>query len=434
MKDLTKVDLVDVLRKGSETEYCLKLKEHFGEIDTLVEIQQEWPIFEGNNARYHLEAFMEAQGYSLKLFSHVEQGSLYPCRFSDIEYAPNKYKTCIEDGSFFITNDKLSFLLTSRTSRYERTYDIAITTSKEHVAQAEQLIRDFRQYILDNNIYKKQKVHGDLSFIKQDRQYSWDDLVLDPKTFKSLSHNLLTVLHKRELYNSLGVSSKRGVILSGEPGTGKTMTGKILCSTLTDWSFIWVSPGDLSRVENLKAYCQLAKAIAPTVLFLEDLDLHFQSRDSNSQNSLLGELMNQLDGIDDVSNIVVIGTTNRPGDLENALAKRPGRFDKIIKFEKPESNVVQLMFERFGGTRLGAVNWEPVLREAKGFTGAQIKEVLSQAVLVVLDNPSYKEGTEIKFSTEDLVTAVKLCKGKDFSPSAVGFSACDSSLDALLKD
>lgn len=424
----SKTDLAEVLRRGNDSEYCLKLKQHFGEINTLVEIQQEWPIFEGNNARYHLETFMEAEGYTLELFSHVDNGSLYPSRFSDIEYAPDKYKVCIEDGSFFIThkdNKDLSFLLTSRTSKYERTYDIGIIANKQSVEIAKSLVRDFRKYILDNNIYKKQRVHGDLSFIKQDKKYSWEDLVLDAKTSKLLSHNLLTVLNKRELYNSLGISSKRGVILSGEPGTGKTMVGKILCSTLLDWSFIWVSPGDLTRVENLKAYCQLAKSIAPTVLFLEDLDLHFQSRDSNSQNSLLGELMNQLDGIDDVSNIVVVGTTNRPGDLENALAKRPGRFDKVIKFEKPEASVIQLMFKRFGGDRVGQVDWEPVLREAKGFTGAQIKEVLSQAVLVVLDSSSYKEGTSINLGTEDLLTAIKLCKNKDFSPSPVGFTGTD---------
>lgn len=433
----SRADLTEVLRRGNDSEYSIKLRKHFEGIDTLVEIQQEWPLFEGNNARYHLEAFMEAQGYALELFSHIDSGSLYPSRFADIEYGPDKYKVCIEDGSFFIVNKdnkNLSFLLTSRNSRYERVYEIGIVGDKQNVVVAEQLVRDFRKYILDHNIYKKQRIHGDLSFIKQDKPYSWDDLVLDPKTFKLLNHNLLTVLNKRELYNSLGVSGKRGIILSGEPGTGKTMVGKILCSTLTDWSFIWVSPGELSRVENLRAYCQLAKAIAPTVLFLEDLDLHFQSRDANSQNSLLGELMNQLDGIDDISNIVVVGTTNRPGDLEAALAKRPGRFDKIIKFEKPEAPVLKIMFERFGGTRLGTVDWDPVLKEAKGFTGAQVKEVLSQAVLSVIDNDSYQEGTPVKLDTEELIAAVKLCKNKDFSPSSVGFnrSEDEDSIDSLL--
>lgn len=425
MNEQTQKGLIDVLRRGNDSEYALKLKQHFGELDTLVEVQHEWPIFEGNNARYHLEDFMRSQGYKLELFSHVESGTLYPSRFSDVEFAPNKYKSCIEDGSFFIVHEdhpEHSFLLTSRSSKYERTYDIGMIAAKQHIAVAEQLVRDFREYILKHNIYKLQRVHGDLSFIKQEKLYSWDDLILDQKTARLLKHNLLTVLHKRELYNSLGITSKRGVILSGEPGTGKTMVGKILCSTLHDWSFIWVSPGDLSRLENLKAYCQLAKAIAPTVLFLEDLDLHFQSRDANAQNSLLGELMNQLDGIDDVSNIVVIGTTNRPGDLEGALAKRPGRFDKIIPFARPEPAVIKVMFEKFGGDRLQNIDWEPVLREAKGFTGAQIKEVISQAVLKVLDTCSLEEVPEIRLSSDDLVYAAKLCKNKDFSPSTVGFN------------
>lgn len=425
MNDVTKRDLIDVIRHGNDSEYCLKLRERFGSFDRLVEIQQEWPIFEGNNARYHLESFMEHRGYQLVLFSHVSDGTLYPNRFSDVEFAPGQYKSCIEDGSFFVTSktdSSYSFLLTSRTSRYERTYDISITTKRDHTDAAEKLIREFRTYIQDHNIYKKQRLHGDLSFIKQDHKYDWEDLILDKKTFNLLQHNLLTVLNKRELYNSLGITSKRGIILSGEPGTGKTMVGKILCSKMTEWSFIWVSPGDLGRMENLKAYCQLAKAIAPTILFLEDLDLHFQSRESNAQSSLLGELMNQLDGIDDVSNVVVIGTTNKPGDLEKALANRPGRFDKIIKFDKPNSQLIRRMFEQFGGNRLGSIDWDQVVKEAKNLTGAQIKETLNQAILRILDRPDFDATVTLQLGTDDLTTAIKVCKNKDFSPSAVGFS------------
>lgn len=425
MNETTQHKLVKVLRDGRKSDYLCKIEKYFGNLDHVVDTKQEWPIHEGHNARFHLQDFMASKGFVLELFSYIEDGTLFPSKFSDVEYGPNKYKSCIEDGTFFVCkkdDPKVTFLLTSRMARYDRTYEIGITCLEEQVKLSEDLIREFREYIVDHNIYRKQKLHGDLSFIKQDIKYSWDDLLLDPDTFNLLQQNLLTVLDKREVYAKLGITTKRGIILSGDPGTGKTMVGKILSSTLTDWSFLWISPGDLQRIETLRTYCQLAKIIAPTILFLEDLDLHFKDRDVNASSSMLGELMNQLDGIDDISNIVVIGTTNKPGDLEAALAKRPGRFDKVIKFDKPSEATVKKMYERFSKDRLGEVDWDKVLVASKGLTGAQIKEVLNQAMLKLIDNSKFDASKPIKLSTKDILDGIKASKNKDFSSPTVGFS------------
>jgi AAA+ superfamily predicted ATPase len=426
MNDAIKQKLTEALREGRRSPYHLKIEKYFKSLDNLIYIFQEWPIHEGHNARYHLQAFMAENDYKLELFSYVDEGSLIYSRFSDVEYAPNKYKSCIEDGTFFVTrkdNSKVTFMLHSRLSRYDRSYDIGIVCQDNNVTEVEKLLRQFKQYILDHNIYKGQKFHGDLSFIKQDKKYTWDDLIVEPKTLELLQQNLLTVLTKRDLYNKFGISAKRGIILSGPPGTGKTMIGKILCSTMPEWSFIWVSPGDLGRIETLKTYCHLAKMIAPTILFLEDLDLHFQSRDANPQNSMLGELMNQLDGIDDLANIVVIGTTNKIGDLEDALAKRPGRFDKIIKIDVPERSIIQKMYCQFGKDKISSkVDWEKVLNASEGLTGAQIKEVLAQTILKLIDSPSFDSSKPIQLGTKELLQGVKLSKQKDFSPKTMGFS------------
>lgn len=433
MNENTKKSLVDVIRSSHKGEYILKLTEYFGgSVDDLVEFRQEWPLHEGNNARYHLEAFMANEGYKLQLFTYDNHENFTPCRFSDIEYAPDKYKSCPEEGNFLLQHKEhpeRKMLLVTCASKYDRLYYLSLFCSVKVVDEAKNLIRRFREYIDKNNIYKRQKIQGSLDFIKQDRPYSWDDLVLDPKTLQTLQQNLLTVLTKREIYASLGISSKRGIILSGPPGTGKTMCGKVLCSTMPDWSFIWVSPGDLSRVENIKAYCDLAKTIAPTILFLEDLDLHFQSRDSNAESSLLGELMNQLDGINDVSNIVVIGTTNKPGQLEEALAKRPGRFDKIIKFGNPTREVREQLFQKFGAGKLGDIDWDKLAVEAKDLSGAQVKEVITQAILKILDKYTSGEPPKIQLSTDDLIESIRAGKGKDFTPSSLGFNTGRHSLD-----
>lgn len=420
------VDLSKVIREGLESPYISGLRDYFPDLKSLVRIKQEWPLSEGNNARYHLERFMDSKGYSLTLFGYFNDGSLLPARFSDIEYAPNKFKNCVEEGCFFISNGKESFMLESYIARYDRSYEISLMCDKKYAEKAKDLLRTFRDFIKNNNFYKGQKLRANLSFIKQETPYSWDDLILDDKTKGLLQRNLLSVLTKRELYNRLGTTQKRGIILSGAPGTGKTSIGKILCSTMADWSFLWVSPGDLQRTDTLKAYCEFAKAIAPTILFLEDLDMHFQSRDTNAENSMLGELMNQLDGIEDVSNIVVIGTTNRPGQLEDALAKRPGRFDKVINLGTLPKEVLKKIFERYSQGKLAKdVDMEAVVAQAEGFTGAQVKEAINQAVLKFIDTREVDTVDKLQLTTQDLLEGIALCKGKDFSNTApsVGFTA-----------
>lgn len=429
MKSDTKKQLVEVIKEGKISDLEKKVFEFFGSIDNLIEFDETWPRHEGLTSRYCLEEFLKSRNLELSIFSYVEEGYLRPSRFSDVEYAPGKYRSCLERGSFFVwsKDKKIKLLVQADESRYEDRFIFSVICAQSDTEYATTFVREFRQYCVDHNIFKKQKLRADLAFIKQEKSYSWDDLVLDKDTSNAIKTNLLTILNKNVLYSKFGVSHKRGIIFSGEPGTGKTLVGKILCSTLTDWSFIWVSPGDLGRVEKLKAYVGLAKAIAPTILFLEDLDMHFQNREVNGYNSMLGELMNQLDGIEDVNNVIVVGTTNRPGELEKALAKRPGRFDKVIEFKKPEGQLQRKMFEVFGKDRLSDdIDWVKILSHTKNFTGAQIKEALNMAVLTALEKAS-DSIQDIKLSTDQLLDGVKSAAGKDFSvPSQVGFTSSAS--------
>lgn len=425
MQPETKQDLVDVIRLSKINDYHLALKEEFGSLDNLIKLSQTWPRYEGINARYYLDVFPELEGFSSQLLSYMEDDVLYPSRFSDIEYAPKKMKNCLERGNLLLkskTDPTLKFLLETSDDKYDGTYEISITTPLEKREIAEQFLRKFREYVLSHNIFKGHKIAGNLGFIELDHKYSWDDLLVDDLTMKALKRNLVTVLENRQRYADFGVTSKRGLILSGEPGSGKTTVGKILCHTMPEWSFLWVGPGDLGRISDLKKFCEVAKAIAPTILFLEDLDMHFQSRDTNAFNSMLGELMNQLDGIEDVSDIVIVGTTNRPGELEAALAKRPGRFDQVIKFEKPDASVRRRMLERFSQGKLKPdVDWEKVLLNTDGLTGAQLKEVLNQGFLRILDQADFKPKEPILLGTMDLLEGAKICRGKDFS-IPVGFA------------
>lgn len=424
----TKQTLIDIIRSGQTSQWILKLGKYFTSLDSLVEVNRDWPKFEGLNARYHLDTFFsKVKGYEVSLFNYIDEDARRPSYYSDVEYSPKKFKSCLESGTLVLHQGegKPVFLLTIRDDRYERTTELALVTDLAWKEAGEDLLREFRDYIRDNSIFKRQKFGGNLQFLEVGK-HSWDDLLLDEGTLKLLQRNLLTVLDNRELYKKFGASSKRGIILSGPPGTGKTMLGKILCNTMNEWTFIWLSPGDLSRTSDLKLFCQLARDTAPSIIFLEDLDLHFQSRDSAAFNTMLGELMNQLDGIEDLDNVIVIGTSNRPEELEKALAKRPGRFDKIIELGTPSEKVREQMLRKFSKGQLSDdVDWKSVIKATEKFTGAQMKEVVNQAVLTQIDKGLVADKESLSLSTEDLLSAVNACKDKDFAPIKMGFDTPD---------
>ncbi len=123
--------------------------------------------------------------------------------------------------------------------------------------------------------------------------------------------------------SQFGVRARAGLILAGAPGNGKTSLCRELSGRL-DCSFLWVTPGDFSQLHDVAEIYELARWLAPTVVVLEDLDLIAESRDRGNQSRLLGELMNQLDGVGGDHRVLTIATTNRLEVVEEAMRNRPG--------------------------------------------------------------------------------------------------------------
>jgi SpoVK/Ycf46/Vps4 family AAA+-type ATPase len=185
-------------------------------------------------------------------------------------------------------------------------------------------------------------------------------------------------------YQAYGLPVKRGVLLAGAPGTGKTLLGKVLCCTQAA-TFLWVSPGEVDGPEELQRIFALARECQPTILFLEDLDLYASHR-GGAQDALLGELLNQLDGFPANTGILTLATTNDPKAIEPALGERPSRFDTTIRFLPPGLPERERLL-----TRLlrdlphppGAV--AETARVTEGYTGAHLQAVVHRAVQQALE-------------------------------------------------
>jgi len=158
-----------------------------------------------------------------------------------------------------------------------------------------------------------------------------------------------------------------------------------------DASFMWVSPRHVKEAESFSEILDVTRFTAPTVLFLEDLDLFAEERDSKGWMGL-GELMNQLDGAVDNEDIVTIATTNRLEAVEKALRNRPGRFDRIVHLGPLDTGCRRLMLERqLNGADIDETDFDELIEATDDYTGSQLEELVN--TLYILAVASYNNRT-----------------------------------------
>ncbi|MGH7135575.1 MAG: AAA family ATPase [Pirellulales bacterium] len=125
---------------------------------------------------------------------------------------------------------------------------------------------------------------------------TWDDVALDAGVRQAIEQNTVDVLRRREAFKRHGVPLKRGILLHGPPGTGKTLLAKVLAG-LKLATFLYVTDGDMGRLDDVRDIFELARKLAPTILFFEDLDF-FAAERSYFRGGVLGEILAQLDGFE----------------------------------------------------------------------------------------------------------------------------------------
>ena len=138
----------------------------------------------------------------------------------------------------------------------------------------------------------------------------------------------------RDRLRSAGQHLKRGLLLHGPPGTGKTHTVRFLVGSLPDVTVILLAGPSIQFVSEA---AQMARALQPALVVLEDCDLVAESRDHYAgEQPLLFAVLETLDGLSDDADVAFLLTTNRASVLEPALAQRPGRVDLAVEVPLPD--------------------------------------------------------------------------------------------------
>ena len=182
---------------------------------------------------------------------------------------------------------------------------------------------------------------------------TWDDIVPHEQARAELDF-IATSIRNRDMLKAEGLSIKRGLLLSGPPGDGKSSAIECFVNDIAGEATVIV----VEAVEHIRAVYHLAQALAPSVVILEDLDLMTKSRQDPyayaavGKDDVTGELLQVLSGGSAYDDVVTIATTNHPEAIDEALAKRAGRLDAHIRMGYPggaeRRRVLDLYLDRFG--------------------------------------------------------------------------------------
>ncbi|XP_026391327.1 26S proteasome regulatory subunit 4 homolog B-like [Papaver somniferum] len=216
-----------------------------------------------------------------------------------------------------------------------------------------------------------------------------------------------------ELYEDIGIKPPKGVILYGEPGTGKTLLAKAVANS-TSATFLRVVGSELIQKylgdgpKLVRELFRVADDLSPSIVFIDEIDAVGTKRyDANSggereiQRTML-ELLNQLDGFDSRGDVKVILATNRIESLDPALL-RPGRIDRKIEFPLPDTKTRRRIFQIHTSrmTLADDVNLEEFVMTKDEFSGADIKAICTEAGLLALrerrmkvTHPDFKKAKE----------------------------------------
>jgi transitional endoplasmic reticulum ATPase len=213
-------------------------------------------------------------------------------------------------------------------------------------------------------------------------------------------------LKRPELFERLGISPPKGVLMHGPPGTGKTLLAKAVANE-TDAHFISIQgPEIMSKYvggseERLRELFEEAEENAPSIVFIDEIDAIAPKREEVSgevERRVVAQLLTLMDGLKTRGQVVVIGATNRPDALDPAI-RRGGRFDREIEIGVPDKDGRQevLQIHTRGMPLDEKVDLEEIAETTHGFVGADLETLCKEAAMRVLRRvlPNIKPEEEI---------------------------------------
>ncbi|MGM0578060.1 MAG: CDC48 family AAA ATPase [Myxococcota bacterium] len=223
----------------------------------------------------------------------------------------------------------------------------------------------------------------------------WDDIGGLEDTKRSLREGVEMPLKQPEAFRRMGIRPARGFLLFGPPGTGKTLLGKAV-ATEAEANFIFARSSDLlskwygESEQQVAKLFQRARQVAPTVIFLDELDSLAPRRGQSLGEPAVTErvvntILAEMDGLEDLQGVVVMAATNQPMHLDPALL-RPGRFDELIYVPVPgyDGRLRILQIHTSDMPVASDVDLASIAERTEGYSGADLEDLTRRAGLLAI--------------------------------------------------
>jgi len=198
-----------------------------------------------------------------------------------------------------------------------------------------------------------------------------------------------------DAFKRVGIEPPHGILLYGPPGTGKTLLARAV-ATESEANFISIKGPELlskwvgESEKGVRETFRKAKMAAPAIIFFDEIDALVPRRgsgfgDAHVTERVISQLLTELDGLEKLKNVVVIGATNRP-DLVDPALLRPGRFDRLVLVPAPDEKArLEILKIHTNGMPLGKdVDLKLLAKETGGYAGSDIAALCREAAMLVL--------------------------------------------------
>ena len=395
-------------------------------------VTRELPPFEHVNLQTAIDAWSAREGRSvevrgialpphyggLSLQQLVAGEALPPLRLTapalaDLPNGPGSTLGCLRLALLMVTDQNGRHIVMIQAPN-EHQEGLQIEVAGLPVDLAQRLLAELDQLRADLNVYRGHLLDVSLGSMGQvvltfvgSPGVTRDDVVLPATVLARVERHALGVASHREALLATGQHLKRGLLLYGPPGTGKTHTMRYLLGRMTAYTRLVLTGRSLVAVG---AVTDLARALLPAVIVLEDVDLVAEERSLGPASSpVLFDLLDAMDGAAPDADLLFLLTTNRADLLEPALAARPGRVDVAVEIALPDAPARECLLTLYGQNVPLALTEEDVglaVERTDGTTASFLKELIRRSVLESLhDDPALTTvtGAHLACALDDLL-------------------------------
>ena len=356
----------------------------------------------GPLVKYHIDQhFSDCE--LVKEFS-LERGIEVPATYSNVPTSESKVEKYLQLGVRFYKKSSLKFIIMCDESQYDNDERITIMAKEE--GKALQLLEQLEEGFYQNGPLKNAFFDMEYNFISRnevvDELLAWNDEIK-----QQLNKDVIQFLKVMPILREKGLPNSRGIILSGPPGTGKTMMAKSI-ATKANVTTMLISAEMISSKSDVKKAFKLCRKLSPTLMIIEDIDTAGTVSRKFTDHPILGEYLQAMDGMQPNDGMLILATTNHTENIDPAISDRPGRFDRIIDVPLPNvrqrRKMIQNLLTKMPSETITEEIVSMVAKKSEGLSGAWVREVVQCALIEAMYEGKDKlSGNNLQTGLEDVL-------------------------------